>query len=88
MKTDLVSSFNDDVLTTIELDNLSPSEELVINIIINEGRRREREEIIAELMKHYNESCCCDTAVFGEHYLSHRQPDNFIDMIRNRPYEH
>ncbi len=80
-------SFSDEELTVVELD-ATPEQAMIINIVINEGRRREREEIIAELMKHYNESCCCDTAVFGEHYLSHRQPDNFIDMIRNRPYEH
>lgn len=78
---------NDENLVTLELDT-TPEEKFIIDIVINEGRRREREEIIAQLMEHYNESCCCDTAVFGEHYLSHRQPDNLIDMIRNRPYEH
>ncbi len=82
-----LDSFSDKELTVVELD-ATPEQAMIINIVINEGRRREREEIIAELMKHYNESCCCDTAVFGEHYLSHRQPDNFIDMIRNRPYEY
>lgn len=79
--------YSEEDLVMLELDP-TPAEALVINIVINEGRRREREEIIAELMKHYNESCCCDTAVFGEHYLNHKQPDNFIDMIRNRPYEY
>lgn len=79
-----MSAINDELLTTIELDNLKPAEELVINIILNEGRRREREEIIADLMKKYDESCCCDTARFGEHYLAHKQPDNLINLINSR----
>jgi len=75
----------EDILTTIELDDLSPAEELVINIFINEGRRREREEIIETLIKELGDvSCCCDTATFGAHYLAHIQPDNIIDLIKKR----
>jgi len=56
--------------------------------VLYEIRHEEREAVIAQLMKHYSESCCCDEAAFGDHYLSHKQPDNFIDMIRNMPYEY
>ena len=80
----IVTVIKDDVLTTIELDGLTPAEELVINVIINEGRRREREEIIESLMTLYNIDCCCDSASFGDHYLSHVQPDNLIDLIKSR----
>lgn len=84
----LDSHFEEEALTTIELDNLSPAEELVINVIINEGRRREREEIIATLIEELNNvSCCCDTATFGTHYLAHNQPDNIIDLIKRRKIE-
>lgn len=38
--------------------------------------------IIEELMKRYDEACCCDSAAFGDHYLTHHQPDNIIDMIK------
>ena len=79
-----MTATKDDILTTIELDGLSPAEELVINILINEGRRREREEIIESLMTLYNIDCCCDSASFGDHYLSHVQPDNLIDLIKSR----
>lgn len=80
-----MSAIEDDVLTTIELDNLTAAEELVIDILINEGRRREREEIIAELIRELSDvSCCCDTASFGTHYLAHNQPDNIIDLIKRR----
>lgn len=74
----------DEELTTIELDNLTELDQLIINMFINEGRRREREEIIADLMKMYHVDCCCDTAYFGDHYLSHKQPDNIIDLIKKR----
>ena len=66
----------------IELEDLTDSETLIINIFINEGRLREQERIIAKLQTLYPVSCCCDTAQFGEHYLSHRQPDNLIDFIK------
>ena len=71
-------------LTTIELEDLTPDQELIINIIINEGRRREREEIIASLKSRWNESCCCDEASFGDHYLAEQQPDNLIKLINER----
>lgn len=67
----------------MELD-LDDNSMFIINLIINEGRRREREEIIAALMGKYDESCCCDTARFGEHYLAHKQPDNLINLINQR----
>ena len=73
----------DEELVTLELD-LDDNYMFVINLIINEGRRREREEIIAALMGKYDESCCCDTARFGEHYLAHKQPDNLINLINQR----
>lgn len=79
-----MSAIEDELLTTIELDNLTPAEELVINVILNEGRRREREEIIEQLMSLYDITCCCDTAAFGTHYLAHNQPDNIIDLIKRR----
>lgn len=73
----------DEELVTMELD-LDDNSMFIINLIINEGRRREREEIIAALMGKYDESCCCDTARFGEHYLAHKQPDNLINLINQR----
>ena len=73
----------DEELVTMELD-LDDDSMFIINLIINEGRRREREEIIAALMGKYDESCCCDTARFGEHYLAHKQPDNLINLINQR----
>lgn len=73
----------DEELVTMELD-LDDNSMFIINLIINEGRRREREEIIAALMGKYDESCCCDTARFGEHYLAHKQPDNLINLINSR----
>jgi hypothetical protein len=63
-------------------------QEKVAQEFIDQIRFGEREAVIAQLMNHYNESCCCDEAAFGDHYLSHKQPDNFIDMIRNMPYEY
>lgn len=73
----------DEELVTLELD-LDDNYMFVINLIINEGRRREREEIVEALMGKYDESCCCDTARFGEHYLAHKQPDNLINLINQR----
>ncbi len=66
----------------IELDDLSDDEAMIINIFINEGRLREQERIIAKLKTLYNIDCCCDSAKFGDHYLSHQQPDNIIDFIK------
>lgn len=74
----------DEILTTIELEPEDDFQALVINILINEGRRREREEIIASLMEMYDVGCCCDSASFGDHYLSERQPDSIIKMINHR----
>ena len=82
MKTGSESSFKEE-LTTLELD-LTDEAELVANMFINEGRRREREEIIEYLMSTYDHGCCCDSASFGEHYLSERQPDSIIKMIKSR----
>lgn len=70
-------------LVRLELD-LGDEATLIANIFIDEGRRREREEIIESLMKMKNVSCCCDTATFGDHYLSHVQPDNLIDLIKTK----
>jgi hypothetical protein len=83
MKTGSESSFKEE-LTTIELD-LTEEAELVANMFINEGRRREREEIVELLMAKYDELCCCDSASFGSHYLADCQPDNLIKLISNRP---
>lgn len=79
-------SMRDEELVTMDLE-LDEFQEMIANIFINEGRRREREEVIEILMSRYDESCCCDSARFGDHYLSHRQPDNFIDAINSRPIE-
>ena len=66
----------------IELDDLTDDETMIINIFINEGRIREQERIIAKLQTLYGITCCCDSATFGDHYLSHKQPDNLIDFIK------
>ena len=66
----------------LELDDLTSDEAMIINIFINEGRLREQERIIAKLQTLYNITCCCDSATFGDHYLSHKQPDNLIDFIK------
>ena len=48
-----------------------------------QGREDMREEIIHLLMKEmYNIDCCCDSASFGDHYLSNMQYDNIPDFIR------
>lgn len=71
-------------LVRLELD-LDDEATFVANLFIDEGRRREREEIIATLIKELGDvSCCCDTATFGAHYLAHNQSDNIIDLIKNR----
>lgn len=67
---------------TLELDNLTEREMFIIDIFIREGRLREQERIIAKLNTLYDITCCCDSAKFGDHYLSHQQPDNLIDFIR------
>ena len=79
-----LESSSDEELTTIELEIENETQELIINVIMNEGRRREREEIIESLMTLYNIDCCCDSASFGDHYLAHVQPDNLIDLIKSR----
>ena len=66
----------------IELDDLTDDEAMIINIFIREGMLREQERIIAKLKTLYNIDCCCDSASFGDHYLSHQQPDNLIDFIK------
>lgn len=71
-------------LVTIDIEPKDELERLVINVLINEGRRREREEIISELMSLYDLDCCCDSDTFGSHYLSERQPDNLIKTISQR----
>lgn len=73
----------DEELVTMELD-LNDKEMFIANLFISEGRRREREEIIEALMEKFGESCCCDTARFGDHYLSQKQPDNLINLINSR----
>lgn len=75
---------NNEELTTIDVEPEDEWQAFVINIFINEGRRREREEIIAALMEMYDVDCCCDSASFGDHYLSDRQPDSIIKMINHR----
>ena len=75
---------NKEELTTIEVEPQDDFQALVMNIFINEGRRREREEIIATLMEMYEVGCCCDSSSFGEHYLSEKQPDSIIKMINHR----
>ena len=81
MATDLFSNEN---LPTIEIEPEDETQELVMNIFINEGRRREREEVVELLMTKYNELCCCDSASFGSHYLANCQPDNLIKLISER----
>lgn len=75
--------YSNEELTTIELD-LDEEAQLIANILISEGRRREREEIVEALMSLYDSSCCCDSSSFGEHYLAERQPDNLIKLINQR----
>jgi hypothetical protein len=75
--------YSDEGLTTIELD-LDEEAQLIANILINEGRRREREEIVEALMRLDEAGCCCDSATFGDHYLSDKQPDNLISLINSR----
>jgi hypothetical protein len=70
--------------TTVELTDLPPHTEMLANILIREGRLREREEIIELLMSKYDDVCCCDSSSFGNHYLSSRQPDNLIKLISDR----
>ena len=77
--------FSNEELTTLEIEPKDATQELVMNIFINEGRRREREEIAELLMSKYDELCCCDSASFGSHYLADCQPDNLIKLISNRP---
>lgn len=67
---------------TLELDNITEREAFIIDVFIREGRLREQERIIAKLNTLYNITCCCDSATFGDHYLSHKQPDNLIDFIK------
>jgi hypothetical protein len=74
---------NKEKLTTLDLD-LGDDATFVANLFINEGRRREREEIVELLMTKYNELCCCDSASFGSHYLADCQPDNLIKLISER----
>ena len=77
------SSYKEE-LTTIELD-LNDEATLVANMFIAEGRRREREDIIADIIKEmYGVACCCDSSSFGDHYLSPKQPDNIINLINQR----
>ena len=66
----------------LELDGLTEDQAKIIDILIQEGMLREQERIIAKLKTLYNIDCCCDSASFGDHYLSHRQPDNLIDFIK------
>lgn len=73
-----------DMTEILEIEPETDMQALVMNLFINEGRLREQEEIIELLMQMKNVTCCCDTATFGDHYLAHNQPDNIIDMIRNR----
>jgi hypothetical protein len=75
--------YSNEELTTIELD-LDEEAQLIANILISEGRRREREEVIELLMSKYEELCCCDSASFGSHYLADCQPDNLIKLINQR----
>jgi hypothetical protein len=83
MKTDLDSS-SEEELTVLELD-LPEDVQLVANMFINEGRRREREDIIESVIAEmYDVLCCCDTSTFGDHYLSPKQADNIIDLIKSR----
>ena len=67
--------------STVELD-LTEDEAKIFEIILNEGRLQEQERIIAKLMTLYDTTCCCDSATFGSHYLTHKQPDNLIDFIK------
>jgi hypothetical protein len=75
--------YSNEELTSIELD-LDEESQLIANILISEGRRREREEIVELLMSKYEELCCCDSASFGSHYLADCQPDNLVKLINQR----
>jgi hypothetical protein len=78
---------NKEELFTLELD-LKDEAEFVANLFINEGRRREREDIIEMLIAElYSVTCCCDTSTFGDHYLSPKQADNIIDLIKKKEIE-
>jgi hypothetical protein len=66
----------------IELDDLTDDQAMIVNIFIREGMLREQERIIAKLNTLSDITCCCDTSTFGNHYLSHQQPDNLIDFIK------
>jgi hypothetical protein len=74
----------DEKLVTIDIEPEDEFQAMVMNIFINEGRRREREDIIEALHTLGDASCCCDSATFGDHYLSERQPDNLIKLINMR----
>ena len=76
------ASVMDNEYVTLELDNITEREAFIIDIFIREGRLREQERIIAKLNTLYDTTCCCDSATFGSHYLSHKQPDNLIDFIK------
>jgi hypothetical protein len=79
-----LDSSSEEELTVLELD-LPEDVQLVANMFINEGRRREREDIIEMLIAElYSATCCCDTSTFGDHYLSPKQADNIIDLIKKR----
>ena len=66
----------------LEFEDMSEDQVLIFNLIIREGMLREQERIIAKLQTLHNITCCCDSATFGDHYLSHKQPDNLIDFIK------
>ncbi len=66
----------------LEFSDMTDDQVMIFNLIIREGMLREQERIIAKLKTLYNIDCCCDTAKFGDHYLSHQQPDNLIDFIK------
>ena len=66
----------------LEFSDMTDDQVMIFNLIIREGMIREQERIIAKLNTLYNITCCCDSATFGDHYLSHKQPDNLIDFIK------
>ena len=66
----------------LELEDMTDDQVMIFNLIIREGMLREQERIIAKLNTLYDITCCCDTSSFGNHYLSHQQPDNLIDFIK------
>ena len=72
----------------VEID-LEPEYEAILRGIVRGAKDEERTRIIQLLIKNlYNTSCCCDTASFGDHYLSHKQPDNLIDLILRTVDDH